>query len=369
MRYYIIAGEASGDLHGSNLIKSLKKFDRKAKFRAWGGNLMKSAGAEIVKHYKDLAFMGFWEVILNIIKIYNNLNLCKKDLISFSPDCVIFIDYPGFNLRIANWAKAKGIDTHYYISPQIWAWKESRIKQIKNNIDHLHVILPFEKKFYEVKHQTPVNFVGHPLIDAIAEHTKFEKKSILKKFDLNEKPVIALLPGSRKQEINKSLKIMLSVIENFPNYQFVVAATENQPETFYQFLAKIKNLKFVTGSTYELLSVAKASVVMSGTATLESALFGVPQVVCYKSSWLSYQIGKRLIKLKHISLVNLIMEKEVVCELIQNDFNKKRLTRELKKILTDAEQKKIKADYKMLNQKLGGPGASRKTAELIFKSL
>lgn len=369
MRYYIIAGEASGDLHGSNLIKSLKKFDRKAKFRAWGGNLMKSAGAEIVKHYKDLAFMGFWEVILNIGKIYNNLNFCKKDLISFSPDCVIFIDYPGFNLRIANWAKAKGIDTHYYISPQIWAWKESRIKQIKNNIDHLHVILPFEKKFYEVKHQTPVNFVGHPLIDAIAEHTKFEKKSILKKFDLNEKPVIALLPGSRKQEINKSLKIMLSVIENFPNYQFVVAATENQPETFYQFLAKIKNLKFVTGSTYELLSVAKASVVMSGTATLESALFGVPQVVCYKSSWLSYQIGKRLIKLKHISLVNLIMEKEVVCELIQNDFNKKRLTHELKKILTDSEQKKIKADYKSLNQKLGGPGASRKTAELIFKSL
>jgi len=369
MKYYVIAGEASGDLHGSNLIKELRKLDSSAEFRVWGGELMKAAGGDLVIHYKNLAFMGFLEVILNLRTIYKNLSFCKKDIINFMPDCIIFIDYPGFNLRIAKWAKTKSIKTHYYISPQIWAWKENRIKKIKRDIDHMHVILPFEQKFYQKKHKMPVNFVGHPLIDAISYRKKLIKQDFIRGHNLSKKPIIALLPGSRKQEIRKMLKIMLSIIDDFPEYQFVIAGAPSQNDIFYKSFIKSKSVKFINNSTYDLLNFSKAALVTSGTATLETALFKVPQVVCYKSSWMSYQIGKRLIKLNFISLVNLIMDREVVCELIQNELNQKSLTKELKKILVPSRESELKSDYEKLQKQLGGKGASEKVASLVFKSL
>ena len=369
MKYYVIAGEASGDLHGSNLIKELGKLDSSAEFRVWGGELMKAAGGDLIKHYKNLAFMGFLEVILNLRTIYKNLSFCKKDIINFIPDCIIFIDYPGFNLRIAKWAKSKGIKTHYYISPQIWAWKENRIKNIKRDIDHMYVILPFEQAFYQKKHKMPVNFVGHPLIDAISSRKKLIKQDFIRGHNLSKKPIIALLPGSRKQEIRKMLKIMLSIIDDFPEYQFVIAGAPSQNDIFYKSFIKSKSVKFVNNSTYDLLNFSKAALVTSGTATLETALFKVPQVVCYKSSWISYQIGKRLIKLNFISLVNLIMDRDVVCELIQNKLNQKNLTQELKKILVPLRESELKSDYENLQKQLGGKGASEKVASLVFKSL
>ena len=369
MKYYVIAGEASGDLHGSNLIKELRKLDSNAEFRVWGGELMKAAGGDLVKHYKKLAFMGFLEVVLNLRTIYKNLSFCKKDIINFMPDCIIFIDYPGFNLRIAKWAKTKSIKTHYYISPQIWAWKENRIKKIKRDIDHMHVILPFEQAFYQKKHKMPVNFVGHPLIDAISTRKKVIKQDFIRSHNLSKKPIIALLPGSRKQEIRKMLKIMLSIIDDFPEYQFVIAGAPSQNNFFYKSFIKSKSVKFVNNSTYDLLNFSRAALVTSGTATLETALFKVPQVVCYKSSWISYEIGKRLIKLNFISLVNLIMNREVVCELIQNKLNQKNLTKELKKILVPFRESELKSDYEKLEKQLGGKGASKKVASLVFKSL
>ena len=369
MKYYVIAGEASGDLHGSNLIKELGKLDSSAEFRVWGGELMKAAGGDLIKHYKNLAFMGFLEVILNLRTIYKNLSFCKKDIINFTPDCIIFIDYPGFNLRIAKWAKSKGIKTHYYISPQIWAWKENRIKNIKRDIDHMYVILPFEQAFYQKKHKMPVNFVGHPLIDAISSRKKLIKQDFIRGHNLSKKPIIALLPGSRKQEIRKMLKIMLSITDDFPEYQFVIAGAPSQNDIFYKSFIKSKSVKFVNNSTYDLLNFSKAALVTSGTATLETALFKVPQVVCYKSSWISYQIGKRLIKLNFISLVNLIMDRDVVCELIQNKLNQKNLTQELKKILVPLRESELKSDYENLQKQLGGKGASEKVASLVFKSL
>ena len=369
MKYYVIAGEASGDLHGSNLIKELGKLDSSAEFRVWGGELMKAAGGDLIRHYKNLAFMGFLEVILNLRTIYKNLSFCKKDIINFIPDCIIFIDYPGFNLRIAKWAKSKGIKTHYYISPQIWAWKENRIKNIKRDIDHMYVILPFEQAFYQKKHKMPVNFVGHPLIDAISSRKKLIKQDFIRGHNLSKKPIIALLPGSRKQEIRKMLKIMLSITDDFPEYQFVIAGAPSQNDIFYKSFIKSKSVKFVNNSTYDLLNFSKAALVTSGTATLETALFKVPQVVCYKSSWISYQIGKRLIKLNFISLVNLIMDRDVVCELIQNKLNQKNLTQELKKILVPLRESELKSDYENLQKQLGGKGASEKVASLVFKSL
>ena len=369
MKYYIIAGEASGDLHGSNLIKALRQKDKAAEFRVWGGDLMEAAGATLIKHYKDLAFMGFLEVVLNLRTVLKNLKFCKKDIAAYQPDCIIFIDYPGFNLRIAKWAKIQSFKTHYYVSPQIWAWKEDRIEQIKRDIDHMHVILPFEKSFYEDKHQMPVSFVGHPLIDAIANRPEQDTKAIRSKYGLTDQPIIALLPGSRQQEIKKMLAVMLSVVEAFPSHQFVIAGAPSQSEAFYKSLINSKRVKFVSNATYDLLSIAEAALVTSGTATLETALFKVPQVVCYKSSWLSYQIGKRVVKLDFISLVNLIMAREVVCELIQNHLNTQRLTQELKNILSSATQQRLKADYKRLEDKLGGRGASEKVAGLIFDSL
>jgi lipid-A-disaccharide synthase len=369
MKYYIIAGEASGDLHGSNLMRALYQEDPNADIRFWGGNLMEEVGGTLVKHYRDLAFMGFAEVIMNLNTILNNIKFCKNDITKFNPDVIIFIDYPGFNMRIAKWAKQKGIKTHYYIAPQIWAWKENRINAIKRDFDKLFVILPFEKDFFEVKHNFPVEFVGHPLIDAIHNRKKTDENQFRKENNLDEKPIIAILPGSRKQEISKMLSVMLSVSNDFVDYQFVIAGAPSQEFEFYKQFLKNKNVKFVSNKTYDLLSFATAALVTSGTATLETALFKVPEVVCYKGNWISYQIAKRIITLKYISLVNLIMDKQVVTELIQDECNPKRIKEELAKLLENKHRKQLLAEYDILESKLGGIGASKKTAHLIVKEI
>ena len=369
MKYYIIAGEASGDLHGSNLMRALYQEDTNADIRFWGGDLMREVGGTLVKHYCDLAFMGFAEVVMNLKTILNNIKFCKNDIEKFNPDVIIFIDYPGFNMRIARWAKQKGIKTHYYIAPQIWAWKENRIKAIKRDFDKLFVILPFEKDFFEVKHNFPVDFVGHPLIDAIHNRKKTDEIQFKKENNLDEKPIIALLPGSRKQEISKMLSVMLSVVNDFTDYQFVIAGAPSQEFEFYKQFLTTQNVKFVSNKTYDLLSISTAALVTSGTATLETALFKVPEVVCYKGNWISYQIAKRIITLKYISLVNLIMDKQVVTELIQDDCNPKRIKEELAKLLEINHRNHVLVEYDILESKLGGIGASQKTAQLIVKEI
>jgi len=368
MKYYIIAGEASGDLHGSNLIKALFTQDKNANVRCWGGDLMQNAGGTLVKHYKELAFMGFVEVLKNIPTIFKNISFCKKDIESFNPDVLVFIDYSGFNLRIAKWAKQTGFKTNYYISPQVWASRSSRVEKIKRDVDMMNVILPFEKEFY-AKHKYEVNFVGHPLIDAIADRKQVGEAAFRKEHQLGTKKIIALMPGSRQQEITKMLSIMLSVVDDFKDYQFVIAGAPSQDYNFYKQFIKTDNVCFITNKTYDLLSISFAAIVTSGTATLETALFKVPQVVCYKGSNISYQIAKRIITLKFISLVNLIMDKEVVTELIQNDFTKENLTSELAKILTDAHREELFLSYYELEQILGGKGASEASARLIIEGL
>lgn len=369
MKYYILAGEASGDLHGAELIKELKKQDPSAEIRFWGGDLMAAAGGKMVKHYRDLAFMGFAEVLFNLKTILGNIKICKKDILNFQPDAIIFIDYPGFNMRIAKWAKEKGFPTHYYISPQIWAWKENRITAIKRDVDHMYVILPFEKEFYEKKHGYKVEFVGHPLLDVINKKKEGDFSDFRKQNQLTEKPIIALLPGSRKQEITKMLSIMTSVADSFADYQFVIAGAPGQEDSFYEQFLTNPNIRFVSNQTYNLLNISYAALVTSGTATLETALFKVPEVVCYKGNWASYQIAKRIITLKYISLVNLIMDRLVVEELIQDDFNKKTLISALSKILNPAHRSKLLEDYNLLEETLGRNGAARKTAEKIVESL
>ena len=369
MKYYIIAGEASGDLHASNLMKALKEVDENADFRFWGGDLMEQQGGTLVKHYRELAFMGFSEVIMNLRTIFKNISFCKEDISAYNPDVLIFIDYPGFNMRIAEWARKEGYKTHYYISPQIWAWKENRIKKIKRDVDEMYVILPFEKDFYTQKHDFPVHFVGHPLLDAIDNKPPVDVESFKRNNGLDERPVIALLPGSRKQEIEKMLKVMLSITSDFKDYQFVIAGAPSQEEEFYQEFMKKSNIKLIMNKTYDVLGIAHAALVTSGTATLETALFKVPEVVCYKGSYISYHIAKRIINLDYISLVNLIMNREVVKELIQDEFNSKNLKIELRKILDEENRKRIFADYFELEQKLGGKGASKNTAELIFNNI
>ena len=367
MKYYIIAGEASGDLHGSNLIKELKKIDTAAVIRCWGGDKMQEAGGELVMHYRELAFMGFWEVIKNIFTILRHLKFCKKDIVEFQPDTLILIDYPGFNLRIARWAKQKGLRIIYYISPQVWAWKENRVKMMKECIDKMLVILPFEKDYFKNKWNWEVEYVGHPLVEVVES---FKRRAA--SYELNKKPVIALLPGSRKQEILKKLPVMLEVAKEFPDYSFIVAKAPGANESFYDALLKnYSNVSSVSGQSYELLLKSKAALVTSGTATLETALFGVPEVVCYKGSFLSYQIGKRLVKVKFISLVNLIMDKLVVKELIQDDLNKENLKKELSQILIDEIRiASIKKDYVALKQLLSeGGNASAKAASSIVNFL
>ena len=369
MKYYLIAGEASGDLHGANLMRALAEIDPQAQFRFWGGDRMEAVGGKLIKHYRDLAFMGFWEVVTNLRTILRNIDLCKGDITAYQPDALIFIDYPGFNMRIAKWAKQQGIPTHYYISPQIWAWKENRIKAIRRDVDAMYVILPFEKDFYEGKHQYPVHFVGHPLLDAIATRREVSMEVFKRENGLDERPIIALLPGSRKQEIAKMLSVMLSVVGSYHPYQFVIAGAPSLGYDFYRQFIREENVHFVSGKTYDLLSHAHAALVTSGTATLETALFCVPEVVCYRGNWISYQIAKRVISLKYISLVNLIMDAPVVTELIQGEFNTRNLKVELDKLLDPAYRDKLQRDYQALRERLGNEGASRRTAQAIYNSL
>ena len=373
MKYYIIAGEASGDLHGSNLIKALKKNNPDASFRCWGGDLMKSQCNDLVMHYQDFSYMGFLEVILNINKILSYISFCKNDIEKFKPDLIIYIDYPGFNMRIAKWAKSKNYINHFYISPKVWVWKEKRVEQIKKVIDKMYVILPFEEDFYKKKHNYKVDFVGHPLLDAIESENTFNKNDFLLVNNLSEKPIIALLPGSRNQEINKLLPVMLEAVSNLTGYQLVIAGAPSKNVEYYEEIiqssdSNTNNIKVISNQTYNILRVSTAAIVTSGTATLETALFNVPQVVCYKTSWISYLIGRLLIRnLKYISLVNIILDKEVVKELIQNDCNKTNLVIELEKILDQKNRSSMLAEYKILHNKLGGKGASKKTADLINK--
>jgi lipid-A-disaccharide synthase len=367
-KLYIIAGEASGDLHGSNLIKALKHQQPGIDVRCWGGDLMEAAGGKVVKHYRDLAFMGFIEVVMNIRTIARNLRFCKEDILDYKPDALVLIDYPGFNLRIATWAKEQGIKVYYYISPQIWAWKENRIHNIKRSVDKMFVVLPFEKEFYQ-KHHYDVDFVGHPLLDVISERKK-DFTAFTQDNNLQDKPVIALLPGSRKQEISTMLPIMLSVRKDFPEYQFVIAGAPGQSPEFYKQFIDGSGVSILFGKTYDILEHASAGLVTSGTATLEAGLFALPQVVCYKGSSISYWIAKRLIKIKYISLVNLILDKPAVKELIQHELNPSNVKDELNALLKSPERRKeMVDDYSLLHEKLGGAGASERTAIALLKNL
>ena len=370
MRYYLIAGEASGDLHGSNLVKALQDKDPEAICQGWGGDLMKTVGVRITKHYRDLAFMGFYEVVKNLSTIRNNFKACKEDILAFQPDVVILIDYPGFNLRMAKWIKEHGIKIAYYISPQIWAWHTSRVHNIKKLVDRMLVILPFEKTFYK-QYNYEVDFVGHPLLDHLknlppTDNFRFEQ-------NLDNRPIIALLPGSRKQEIKKMLMGMLEVVNEFKDYQFVIAGAPAIPHDYYQNLLSSHNFnenftpKVVRNQTYQLLSISHTALVTSGTATLETALFDVPQIVCYTGNPLSFQLARRLIKVNYISLVNLVLDKPLVVELIQSDFNKKKITSELNNILTENERQKILSGYADLKVALGESGASERAATRIYE--
>ena len=368
MKYYIIAGEASGDLHGSNLISALIKLDKSSTYRCWGGDKMQEAGGELVKHYRELAFMGFAEVLMNLPTIFRNLKFCKEDILQYKPDALILIDYPGFNLRIARWAKQHNIKIIYYISPQVWAWKEGRVKMMKQCIDKMLVILPFEKDYYKNKWDWDVEYMGHPLVEEIER----SRESGVGSQELSNRPIIALLPGSRKQEILKKLPVMLEVSKSFPSYQFIVAKAPGLKEQFYDDLLKsFSNVSYVSNQTYNLLMQSKAALVTSGTATLETALFAVPQVVCYKGSWLNYQIGKRLVKVKYIALVNLIMDKLVVKEFIQEKFTIENLKNELAELLTnDARKEQLQKDYTTIKKLLTEEGnASSKAAASITSFL
>jgi len=368
MKYYIIAGEASGDLHASNLMRELKAMDAHAQFRCWGGDLMKAQGADLVKHYRELAFMGFTEVLMNIRTIFKNINHCKKDISEFNPDVVILVDYPGFNLRIAEFAKEKGFKVFYYISPQVWAWKQSRVHKIKQIVDRMFVILPFEEDFYK-KFNYKVDFVGHPLLDAVESRSKFGSPfaDFAKKNNLDDKSIVALLPGSRMQEISTMLPLMLNIKKNFPEQQFVIAGAPSIPLSFYEKMIKGFDAKIIFNQTYDLLRYAQAAMVTSGTATLETSLFNVPEVVCYKGSSISFFIAQKLVKVKYISLVNLIMDREIVKELIQSELNESNLKDELEKLLHDNTYREAMLEnFSVLRSKLGGIGASEKTARLMI---
>lgn len=367
MKYYIIAGEKSGDLHGSNLIKALKVEDIDAEIRCWGGDEMKKAGGKLVVHYKEIAFMGFWEVFTNIFTVFKYLAYCKKDIKLFNPDVIVLIDYAGFNMKIAKFGKQQGYKTFYYISPKIWAWNQSRALKIKRYVDRMFVILPFEATFYKSYNYT-VDYVGNPLLDAIKDFE--ENPDFLQEEGLDDKPIIAVLPGSRKQEIENMLSVMLEVADDFPDYLFVVAGVDNIPEEFYDQVKEHPAVRLVFNNTYNLLANAHAAVVTSGTATLETALFDVPQVVCYKTSPISYKIAKSLIKVKYIALVNLIADKEVVRELIQQEMNSKEITQALGKIAGETpERAKVILEYAKIKSIMGNEKASQNTARLIVQYL
>ena len=371
MRYYIIAGEASGDIYGANLMHDLQHNDSKSEFRFWGGDLMQKYGGTPIKHYKELAFMGFIPVIMNIRTILNNISFCKKDIKEYNPDVLILIDYPGFNLKIAKFAKSINLKVFYYISPTVWAWHKSRINIIKSSIDKLFVILPFEKEFFK-QHNYHVDYFGHPLLDEIEAKKKDIKprKIFLQDNNLSKKKIIAILPGSRKQEISKILLIMISIVKDFSEYQFIIAGAPGLNIEFYKSIIRNQNISIVFNQTYSLLKYSVAAIVTSGTATLETALFNVPEIVCYKTNWLTFSIAKKIINLKYISLVNLILDKEAVKELIQDDLTSDNIKDELYKILINkGHLNKIKQDYIELNNILGNNGASKKIADAMYKYL
>ena len=364
MKYYIIAGEASGDLHASFLVMELKKINPNAQFVGFGGDLMQNEGVQIIKHYKDFLYMGFWEVIRNLNQILKNIKFCKKNILLENPDMIIFVDFPGFNLRIAKWSKKNNLKSTYYISPQVWAWKEKRVVDMKRYIDTLICILPFEKNYFKQKWNWDVEYVGHPLIEEIA----FKEKKIFVNTNL-QKNIIAFLPGSRKQEIKKLLPLFIKVAENFPDETFIVAGLKIHSLEFYnQYFHQVKNVKIIFDDSFGILSKAKLALVASGTATLETALMNVPQIVCFKTSQLSFFIAKLIIKIKYISLVNLIMDKLVVQELIQNNCNPTIITSQIKKLLSAEEVEKMKTDYLHLKKILSTTErASFRTAQIIHQ--
>ncbi len=368
MRYYLIAGEASGDMHGGNLIKALKKRDPDSQFRVWGGDQMAEAGGDLVAHYREMAFMGFTEVMANLRTIFRYIRACKADLKKSKPDVLILIDYPGFNLRIANYAKQLGLRVVYYISPQVWAWKASRVKQIQKSVDQMLVILPFEPAFYQRYHY-PVTFVGHPLLDTIQEFEPIP--DFFGHHQLSQKPIIALMPGSRKQEIATMLPPMLEAAGAFPDYQAVIAGAPGIDVDFYrQFIPHAQEVSTVHGASYSLMAYAKAGLVTSGTASLEAALFGLPEVVCYKGGWISYGIARQLVNIPYIALPNLVLNREAVTELIQGNYQTRNLINELDKILKDTRERKQQLnDFQELRQLLGEKGASERAAETIISSL
>jgi lipid-A-disaccharide synthase len=374
MKFYLIAGEDSGELHGANLVEAMKKIAathaQKVDFRGVGGDKMQKEGVELIAHVRDINFMGFWEVIKNIFTIRKLFQTVENDILAWKPDAVILIDYPGFNLRLAKFLHKNGIKVFYYVSPQLWAWKKGRVKQIKQYVTKMFVILPFEKEFYK-KEGLDVHFVGHPLLDAIAS---FKNTSSLPQHKVwGDKKVLALLPGSRTQEIKQMLPIMLQMIHQFPDYQFIIAGAPSKTEDFYQKIIQENGFEdrviLWKNRTYELLSQADLALVTSGTATLETALFEVPEIVCYKGSPISFWIGKRLVDVKYISLVNLILDKEVVKELIQHDFTAENLSKEIKKLEIKSNKMQLLKDYKELKEKLGEVGASERCAKGIFEKL
>ena len=368
-KLFFIAGEASGDLHASNLAAALLRANPELKLIGWGGELMEQEGVEILKHYRELAFMGFWEVVKNLNTIFKNIDLCKQQISEEKPSALVLIDYPGFNLRIAKWAKEMGIPVYYYIAPQIWAWKENRVHQIKKNVTELFAVLPFEKEFYAQKGMD-VHFVGHPLLDEVKKRKRLESNSFRTQFHLDERPIIALLPGSRKQEVKRMLEVMLKLELKYPNYQFIIAGAPSLRPEFYQSLIGEQKTKLVFGVTYDLFEAAEAAMVTSGTATLEAALLNCPEVVCYKANPISYFIAKQLVKIKFISLVNLLLDREAVRELIQFEWNLNQASQELDAILKGGMRREyILASYRELRMKLGDGGASDTTAQLLLESL
>lgn len=364
MKYYIIAGEASGDMHGANMIKRLKSLDKQAQIRAWGGDLMEAAGAEVVKHYRDLAFMGFLEVLKNIRTIRKNFDICKQDITAFKPDTIIFVDYPGFNLRMAKWAKIRGYRTQYYISPTIWAWHASRVHKVKAYVDQMFTILPFEAPIYK-KYGYDAQFVGHPLLDAIAQS---HFAPLAKKGD---QKIIALLPGSRKQELQKMLPVFAEVVSRMPAHHFLLAAVSWQDLSLYKsfFKDEPSNLQIEVSKTYDILATADAAIVTSGTATLETALFEVPQVVVYKTSEVTYRIAKMLAKVKYISLPNLILDKKILEELIQGDCTVDAVVNACESLFESEQSAQIKKEYLHLKNELGDIGASDRVAMAIVNDL
>lgn len=372
MKYYVIAGEPSGDLHASNMMKELLLLDNSIEFRFWGGDLMEAVTHQKPrKHIKELAFMGFVEVAKNIRTIFKNIAFCKQDILEFKPEILILVDYPGFNLRIADWAKQQGIRVFYYISPTIWAWKENRVEIIKRSVEKMFVILPFEVAVYK-KHNYQADYVGHPLLDAIEQEKSSlpNKATFIAKNNLDTRPIIAVLPGSRKQEIERMFSIMLDVVNDFKDYQFVIAGTTNLPKEAYQ-MAVDMGLNVVFNQTYALMNNAHAGIIKSGTSTLESALFRLPQVVCYKGGTVSYSIARMVVgnRVKYISLPNLILDKPVVKELIQTDLTSKNLKEELTKIISGPVREEMLEEYDGLIKLLGNSGASKKVAELMYNHI